>query len=232
MAPIIEVSYEVLEFLGKSGKKHNLPPPHGFKKGFTYVPSIKLYVEEEFHLVENWDRAHEARERRDSRMLKIPEFIIFLNHVREFDEKLYKKITQVGKKYPWRIELFDAYFMQQKDGLYVSTENKTNTEKLENVLMEDREISFDSWLEKPTSLGFPRLDIGEPNTKKDNLNYVYPRNNRVAGLEISPKPKRIILDCELNPSTTGAGPPVFVERGCFSLEPEKKPGIEIITPTI
>jgi hypothetical protein len=212
MAPKIEVSYKVLKDLKNSGRPVNQEPLYGFKKGFTYVPFIKLYVEEESHLVENWYKAHDSSEKK-LRMLKIPEFIIFFKHVEDYDEKIYRNLTR-GKQ--WRIELLDAYFIQKKDGLYVSTEHRTNTEKLKSALMEDREISLDSLLKNSTSQGLPRPDIERPNTNEDKLNYSPPENNGVAGLEIING--TIHLHFDLNPSSTQD---VLRVRRCFSLESEK-----------
>lgn len=218
MAPIIEVSYEVVRDLKKSETPFNPSPPHGFKKGFIYVPSIRLYVAEKSHLEESWDKAQDSPLEKKLRMLKIPEFVKFLNHVENYDEKIYKKITRVRK--PWRIELLDAYFIERKDGFYVLTENKRNTEKLKPALMEEREseISFKSWKEKPNPQGLPIPDIEEPNTNKDKLNYSPPENNGVAGFGMSPD-GAITLYCDLNPSSTH--PDVLRVRNCFSVESEK-----------
>ncbi len=212
MAPIIETSDEGLELLKKHKKPFNQEPDYGFIKGFTYISSINLYIEEETHLVENWDKAPEALPKK-LRMLKIPEFIIFLKHVEDYDEKIYHNLTR-GKQ--WRIELLDAYFIERKDGFYISTENKTNTEKLESALMEDRKISLDSWLKKSTSQGLPIPDIEEPNTGEYKLNYSSPENNSVAGFEIINGTMH--LHCNVTPSSTQD---VLRVRGCFSLESEK-----------
>lgn len=212
MAPVIETSGEVVKYLKKSGKPVNQEPRYGFRKGFTYVPSIKLYVEEESKLVENWDKAHDSSEKK-LRMLKIPEFIIFLKHVEDYNEKIYRNLTR-GKK--WRIELLDAYFIQKKDGLYISTENRTNTTELEDFLREDREISLDSWLKNSTLQGLPRPNIEKPNTNEDKLNYSAPENNGVAGFEIING--TIHLHCNLNPSSTQD---VLRVRRCFSPKSKK-----------
>jgi len=218
MAPIIEVSYKVLRDLKKSETPSNPSPPHGFKKDFTYVPSIRLYVEEESHLEESWDKAHDSPLEKKLRMLTIPEFVNFLNHVKDYNEEVYYNLTRVRKQ--WRIELLDAYFIEKKDGFYISTKNKRNTEKLKPTLMEEREhgISFDSWLKKPNSQGLPRPDIEGPNTNKDKLNYWSPKNNTVACLELNPEGISTI-HCDLNPFS--ANRDVFRVRRCFSLEPEK-----------
>jgi len=192
---IIETSEEVIEYLKKSGKPFNQEPPHGFKKGFTYVRSIKLYVKEESHLEENCDKANKTLLGKKLRMLKIPEFIHFFNHVKIYNKKVYNNITRVRREHPWRIELLDAYFIKRKDDLYISTENRTNTEKLENALMEDRQapgISLKSWLENPNSQGLPRPNIKRPDTKKDNLGYIHPKNNSCL-LYTSPSPRDATL---------------------------------------
>jgi len=207
MAPIIETSNRVVKYLKKSGRPCNPEPLYGFKKDFIYVPSIKLYVEEESKLEETWDKAHDSSEKK-LRMLKIPEFIIFLKHVEDYNEKIYRNLTR-GKQ--WRIELLDAYFIKRKDGFSISTENRTNTKKLENVLMEDWEISFKSWKKDPGPQGLPKLNIGKPNTREDKLNYSPPENNGVAGFEIING--TIHLHCNLNPSSTQD---VLRVRRCFS----------------
>lgn len=207
---IIEVSKKVLRRLDELELEYILHP----LEGFTYVPSIKLHVAEEInHIGKNWYEAHEALAEKDSRMLTIPEFIKFLNYVKEEKPQLYKKITQARKENPWRLEWLDAYFKKKRDGLYVLTGNQeniekledglyaignnTNAEKLENALMEERiGISFNSWLKK-SKQGLPRSDIKEPESDEDNLTYCHPEGGRVAGLEVSPG--NILLDCRLKP---------------------------------
>ena len=188
MAPIIELKNKKdLKRLDELEIEYILHP----LDGFIYVPSIKLHVaEEESPLRKNWYETHEILAEEDSRMLTIPEFRIFLNYVKKEFAQLYKKITQVRKENPWKLEWLDAYFKKRKDGLYVLTGNqenfekgedglyvignKANAQKLENALMEEleSEISFASWLKNPTSQGLPRPNI----VKGDgDLNYWSPK---------------------------------------------------------
>ena len=190
-------------------------------EGFMYVPPIKLHVaEEETPLRKIWYETHEEFTKEDSRILTIPEFRIFLNYVEKENPKLYEKITQT--KDSWRVEWLDAYFKKRKDGFYVLTGNQenfergedglyvignqANAEKLENALMEEREsgISLKSWLKNPTPQGLPKQDIKGPDSDKDKLIYYPPKDGKVAGFEVSPD--GIILDCELDPSSTDTGP--------------------------
>ena len=139
--------------------------------GFIYVPSIGLYVAEETTYQEkNWYEAHQVLSREDSRMLTVPEFVGFLNHLREnpSDENtcVYNDITQV--RGPWRSEWIDAYLEQRDDGLYFLTGNKTKAEKLDqDTLVVDRDprfssgISLDGWLSNQTSQGLPRKNVEE-----------------------------------------------------------------------
>jgi len=144
------------------------------KEGFIYVPSMNLYVaKEKSYFGKSWYGAHEALAAEDSRMLTIPEFVNFLNHVKENNKRIYNDITQVRN--PRRAEWLDAYFRKRKDGLYVLTGNKTKAEKLEKCLIKDRTpgISLDSWLKNPTSQGLPK-----PNVAKGDLCYFHPINHR------------------------------------------------------
>ncbi len=213
MAPIIEVSYEVKKDLDESGTPSNPKPPYGFKKGFTYVPSIQLYVEKESQLEENWYKSHKILSEKKLRILRPLEFVIFLDHVERFDEKIFSNITRVRKQ--WRVEWLDAYFVKDKSGFYALTKKRTNKKKLISTLMEDQIVSFNSLLRNPTLQGLPRSDIEKPTTKEDKLNYIHPENNKVVGFEKHSDGK-IILHCSLDP-----GRDVFWARGCFSLEPEK-----------
>lgn len=201
-------------------------------EGFIFVPSIKLHVaEEETLLRKNWYETHEELAKEDSRILTIPEFRIFLNYVEKKNPQLYEKITQARKENPWRLEWLDAYFEKRKDGLYVLTGNQenfkkteedlyvltgnnANAQKLENALMEDREsgISFKSWLKNSTSQGLPRSNIIEGD---GDLNYLPPKNGKVAGFEVSSD--GFILDCELDPSVIDTIP-IFGVRAAKQLE--------------
>jgi len=179
MTPIIEVNNKVLAGLNQLGIKYKLREEGKENRDdFIYVPSMNLYVaKERSHFGKNCCEAHEALLEEDLRMLTIPEFVNFLNYLREnpSDEntQVYKEITQVRD--PWRAEWLDAYFEKRKDGCYVLTGNKTKSEKLETALMEDKTpgISLDSWLKNPTSQGLPKPDVA-----KGDLYYWHPENSR------------------------------------------------------
>lgn len=167
------------------------------KEGFIYVPSMNLYVaKERTHYIEDWHKAHEALAEENLRMLTIPEFVNFLNYLREYpfceNPQVYNDITQV--KSPWRAEWLDAYFEERKDGFYVLTGNKTKAEKLEKYLMKDQRpgISLDSWLKNPTSQGLPKPDVAE-----GELYYWHPRDDGVARFYADSH--KAVLDCYWGP---------------------------------
>ena len=218
---LIEINKKDLPRLKEVEIEYTRCPQYESEEGFIPVPSMNLEIaEEKTHLGKNWYEVHEALAKEDSRMLTIPEFVNFLNYLRENPSRentqIYKDITQA--KEPWRAEWLDAYFEKRKDGLYVLTGNQANfekgedglyvltgnqanPEKLENVLMEDQTpgISLDSWLKNSTSQGLPRLNIA-----KGNLNHYYPKKGGVA--QFVAYPDGIDLHCDLDPSARDTGP--------------------------
>ena len=172
------------------------------KDNFIYVPSIGLYVaRERSHDGKNWHEAHEALAKEDSRMLTIPEFVKFLNYLRENpsheNTQFYDNITQIRNH--WRSEWLDAYFEKRKSDLYVLTGNKTNAKKLEKALMIDKlpGISLDDWLSSPTPQGLPKTDVA-----KGDLHYWYPRDGCVARFYAFSE--RANLNCDGSPSGRGS----------------------------
>ena len=141
--------------------------------GFIYVPSINIYVaKERKYFNHDWAKAHEALKAEDSRMLRIPEFISFINYLTqnpsEENTGIYNDITQVRD--PWRAEHLDAYFEKRNKDLYILTGNKSKAEKLESCLMEDCQADI---FGSANSQGLPTL-------KKEGFHYWSPRDKFVA----------------------------------------------------
>ena len=222
---LIEIDKRYLARLKEFEIEYTLCPSYESEEGFIPIPSMNLEIaKERSHLGKNWYEAHEALVEKNLRMLTIPEFMKFLNYLRENPSRennlVYKEITQ--EKESWKAEWLDAYFRKREDGFYVLTgnkasfrkredgryilRNKANAEKLENSLMKELEsgISFDSWLKNPTSQGFPGTGVERPDIDKDRVNYWHPENNRVTGFIVSSQ--GIDLDCGLDPLRVDIGP--------------------------
>jgi len=207
MAPIIEVSDEVLADLNQLRIKYKLREGSRTVKsktecrdGFIYVPSANLYfAKQRTHLNLDWSDAHEELKAEGLRMPTIEEFRKTLNYLKNSQNQehfeLYNEITEVRN--PWRANWLDAYFEKRKDGFYILTANKTKAEKLEDCLMKDKilGISLENWIEgkNVTSQGLPKLNIDD-----GKLYYWYPKNGTIAGfLAVS---GRAVLDCGTSPS--------------------------------
>ena len=144
------------------------------RQGMIYVPTIDLYFEAERScLGKNWYETHDALKQENLRMPTLPEFAEFLKYVKDNNQELYNEITEVRS--PWRSNWIDAYFEQKDDGMYVLTGNKTKPEKLQDCLMEDKQISLEDFLNNPTKQGLPREDV---NT--GSFYFWNPRDKRVA----------------------------------------------------
>lgn len=141
---------------------------------YIYIPSTELYVSKERTLHgKSWFESHE------NGMQNPKEFIEFLKYIKTNCPDIYNDVTKVRS--PWRGEWINAYFEQKEDGIYILTANKTKAEKLnEDTLMQDRQISLESWLENPTKQGFPRKD-----TEKGDLYFLAPRNGSVSKFDVS-----------------------------------------------
>ncbi|MEK6819994.1 MAG: hypothetical protein AABY03_02255 [Nanoarchaeota archaeon] len=183
MPPTIEVSNEALERLDEL----KIPYSRKFEKSqdkFVYIPPANLhFAKQKTHFGKYWNETHQALQEEELAMPTLPEFAQTLNYLREnpTDEntELYNEITQV--KSPWRATWLDACFEKRKDGLYILTGNKTKSEKLDaDTLMEDKRISLESWIAKPTSQGLPRKDVD-----KSDLYFWYPREGSVARFNAS-----------------------------------------------
>ncbi|MDP2673087.1 MAG: hypothetical protein Q8O84_04710 [Nanoarchaeota archaeon] len=193
MAPLIEVSNEVLKGLNQLKIPYNLKEKSNGKQDsgdFIYVPSINLYfAKERKFLGENWFNSHKKLQENGERMPTIPEFVELLKYSKENDKKLYNEITKVRS--PWRAEWLDANFKVKDKELYINYNHvldkngnliPKNSEILdENTLMSDKTpgISLDDFVEGKniTNQGLPNKKI-----ESGNLYYWHPRsdNNSVA----------------------------------------------------
>ena len=175
------------------------------KEGMIYVPSIDLHFQSErSYLGKNWNETHEALEKDKLRMPTLPEFIEFLKYTKDNNTDIYNEITEV--RIPWRSNWLDAYFEQRDEGMYVLTGNKTNAEKLDDCLMEDKTpgIDIEDWLNNPTKQGLPKL-----NSPKGEMYYWSPRNGAVARFDADFD--RADLGCDWYPLVTYSDLGVF---GC------------------
>jgi hypothetical protein len=166
------------------------------RQGMIYVRSIDLHFQSErSYLGLDWNQTHEALKQDKLRMPTIPEFVEFLKYLNENNRDLYKEITEVRS--PYRAEWLDAYFEQRDDGMYILTGNKTNAEKLDDCLMENRTpgISLDHWLSNPGKQGLPKS-----NSPEGKMRYWNPRNGGVARLNVNSG--RLGLRCSWYPSYT------------------------------
>lgn len=144
--------------------------------GYIYVPTISLYVSRERAFQDkNWFDVHKELKKEGCRMLNLFEYIKFLEHVRTNNPDIYEDITAVRK--PTRGEWIDAFFEQRKDEMYVLTDNKTKSEKLDSYLSNDKTpgIDLESWIKSPTKQGLPKSNI-----KDGSLYYWAPENGCVA----------------------------------------------------
>jgi len=156
-------------------------------KDYIYVPSIKLYVAKERSFNgKDWYKCHEALKQEDARMLTIPEFVEFLKYSKVKAPEVYEDITAVRE--PYRAEWLDGFFEKRKDGLYVLTQNKSQSEKLDDCLMEDCQADI---------LGSANKQ-GLPTRKLNGFYYWYPRENSVA--RFIAYSGRAYLDCYVYPT--------------------------------
>ena len=183
-APIIEVDNNVLEGFDKIGVSYRLfrsSQSVDLQRDYIRIPSGLYVARQRTLLGENWNETHKTLKFQGSRMPTPIEFVEFLRYVKLTNPKIYDEVTQV--KSPWTAEWLDAKFEKRKDKMYILTEDGTKAEPLdEDTLMEDKcpGISLDSWLENPTSQGFPREDV-----KEGELYFWSPRNRRVARFAVS-----------------------------------------------
>ncbi|MCK9595699.1 hypothetical protein M0R19_00755 [Candidatus Pacearchaeota archaeon] len=184
MAPLIDVSNEVLNRLNQLGIHYKLKNSESKKRdnsNFIYVPSINLYVAKERTLLgkdfyESQNILHENNEK----MLTPFEFIEFLKYTKENHQDIYNETTKV--QCPWKAEWLGADFKTEGDCMYViyslfDSKGKIVQKKEildRNTLMRDKTpgISLDNYLQNPTKQGFPSKKV-----KSVNLYSWYPRSN-------------------------------------------------------
>lgn len=215
MAPLIEVTNEVLEGMNKLKIPYNqkdilknktISPFN--KDDFIYVPSINLYVaKERTHLNKNWFDCHKLLQQNNQRMLIIPEFIEFLKYTKINFPDIYKDITEVRD--PWRAEWLDADFEVKDKKLYINYNHildsngdliPKNSEVLDkNTLMKHKTpgISLEDWLKFPTKQGFPKKNISD-----GDLYYWFPRSDNNSVARFDANSYVAFLNCNRIPSYT------------------------------
>ena len=210
MAPIIEVSDEVLDELTKLNfpykLKNDLENQSKFDKdNFIYIPSMKIHVAKERILFgKDWFKSHKELQSQGLYMPTIPEFIEFLKYVKSNNPDIYNEITEVRN--PWRAEWLDADFKVENGKLHIKYNHQLKDEKLfsqyseildENTLMKNKTlgISLENWINNPTSQGLPKKDCS-----KGNLYYWYPRSDDNSVAEFSANSDRTYFNCNRCPS--------------------------------
>jgi hypothetical protein len=176
--------------------KINPATPVSSDDNFIYVPAINLWVaKQRTHLGKNWNECHEELGKQGYRMLILPEFIEFLKYIKTNFIEIYNEITEVRS--PWRAEIFDAYFEQKEDGLYILTQNKTKAEKLDkDTLIEDKNPGID--LEDFLTKNHMRQGLPTKGVQTGDLYYWHPIEGSVA--RFNAYSNRASLDCNRYPS--------------------------------
>ena len=162
-------------------------------KGLIYVPEINLhFTEERILLGKNWQATKDILKNQEKAMptqkaMPTPyQFRAFLKTLRDSPEhqELYNDITE--DRDSWRANWLNARFERRKDGMYMTSEDTlTNGEyqnqilKLNDYLMEDKQISLDEYLDSTTLHGLPPANIQK--VQKGSLHYGHITNGRVAG---------------------------------------------------
>jgi hypothetical protein len=208
MAPIIEVSDETLKTLNPEvyTRRDGLEVSHIYTRDNNYieVPELNLAIaKQRTYQGKNWHEAHEALGKEGSRMLTLPEFVGFLNYLRlDQDNQGFQDVFSeiVGVRSPWRAEWIDAFFEQDETGFYILTQNKSQKQRLNGGLRENRfpGISLEAWLKNPTKQGLPRANVAE-----GDLYYGSPANGSVARFFVDSV--RADLYADRNSSNRGVG---------------------------
>ena len=207
MAPIIEVTDKFLKGLNSRDYKlrNDLKDKSSNKNTneFIYVPSINLYIaKERTHLNKNWKDCWTELQSQNYQMLKINEFREFLKYTKENHKDIYNEITEVNS--PWRGEWLDANFKVEKNELYLLTENESKKEKLEDCLMEDKNLGIllEDWIngKNISSQGLPNKKVSS-----GNLYYWYPRSDNNSVARFGAYDGRTLLGCCRDPSYADSG---------------------------
>ena len=203
MAPIIEVSDEVLEGMNKLKIPYVIPSKK-FKEtnDFIQIPSGLWVTKQRTLLNSNWNQCQEQLHSENSKMLTIPEFREFLNYTKINIPEIYSEITEVRN--PWRAEWLDADFKFENNELFVYSSvfenNKIVNKKeklVENTLMKDKTpgISLDSWLKDSTKQGLPKKDVNS-----GSLYYWHPMKDNNSVARIDANNGRANLNCNRDSS--------------------------------
>src|SRR3989344_947104 len=160
-------------------------------------PDLLVSMEKFYHN-HTWYKAHEALNKEDSFMLTIRQYTDFLDLLRSgkvnngkdnlVDKVVIDKVLDeiLTVKSPWRSEWLDAKFSKKgglikKEQWHITYHDINNgklnevTEELEDCLMENKNISLDSWLSNSTKHGLP-----DKKTLVGDSYYWGPRDNAVA----------------------------------------------------
>ena len=152
-------------------------------EGLIYIPESNLHFTEERILSgKNWQTTKDILKSQEKAMPTPFQFRAFLKTLRDSPEyqELYNDITEARD--PWRANWLNARFERRKDGMYMISEGALiNGEyqdqilKLNDCLMEDKQISLDEYLDSTTLHGLPPANISD-----GRLYYWYPTNGSVA----------------------------------------------------
>ena len=187
--------------------------------GYIYVPSLGFYVGKAKKLARNnWYDCHRQLAKTRELMPTIPEFVEFLNYLREnpngvkdASEKEIKLILDniLSSTTPYQGEWLDARFQTnlKEKKIYIRYNHEvsedgivkhSNAELLENCLIEDLnvKIDLDDWLDNPTTHGLPNINV-----KPGHLIYESPRLSLMTSVaRICKEQDGLYLRCVTNPS--------------------------------
>ena len=152
-------------------------------EGLIYVPELDLlFTEERILLGKNYQTTKDTLKDQGIAMPTPFQFRALLRHLRDTPEyqELYEGITGVRK--PRRANWINARFKEKKDGMYmisedalINNEYQNQTLKLDDCLMNNRQISLDEWINSTTPDGLPPTNISY-----GDLYYWHPRDESVA----------------------------------------------------
>ncbi|MDP4012262.1 MAG: hypothetical protein Q8R00_01510 [Candidatus Nanoarchaeia archaeon] len=183
--------------------------PEGLdKEDYIYLPSRNLYIaKQKTHFNKNWYQSHESLHKEDARMLTIPEFLDFLEALKNGNDEfknIYNEITE--KRDPWRAEHLDAYFTNN-NGLKISYNHRIingklvpqNTESLDSCVMEECYADLSSLNKQGLPAKKSRL---QKYKQGDNVYFWHPIDEAVAGFDAGSD--WVGLFCGWNPRGSGS----------------------------